>query len=196
MIPKIAILAVLSGSLGTVGSTLIDFHLTHLVFSLLIAVVLFLFAKIIIQTKLGDLKGSSKLLGLISVGIAAGEIFYIGIKFEIFNLAIEFIAYLGIGLWIILIPFQTYLKNTASGISNYMNTDIDIGDIVEIKGKRGVITEFHLTKTILLSESGEKITIPNHRFHEDIIVISPKKSDASKKFNNIKKKPLQNLFKN
>ena len=102
-----------------------------------------------------------------------------GINFGIFSLAIEFIAYLGIGLWIILIPFQTYLKNMASGISNFMSTEMDIGDIIEMKGKKGVIIEFHLTKTLLLSENGEKIFIPNHRFHEDVMVISPRKSKES-----------------
>lgn len=176
MISKFLLLAVFSGTIGTAGTALIDFKITHLLFSLLIAIGLFLFAKIIIQTKLGELKGSSKLLGLVSVGIVGGEIFYTGINFGIFTLAIEFIAYLGIGLWIILIPFQTYLKNMASGISNFMNTEMDIGDIIEIKGKKGVIIEFHLTKTLLLTENGEKIFIPNHRFHEDVMVISPRKS--------------------
>ncbi|MFB5614428.1 MAG: mechanosensitive ion channel domain-containing protein, partial [Candidatus Nitrosomaritimum yanchengensis] len=69
----------------------------------------------------------------------------------------------------------------ASGISNYLNTEIDIGDIIEIKGKKGVIIEFHLTKTILLTENGEKVSIPNHRFHEDVLVISPRNSKNPKK---------------
>lgn len=164
---------------GTLGNVLFDFQITYLIISVVIAIGLFIATKIIIQKRLGELKGSSKLTGLISVGIAGGEILYLGINFGIFNLAIEFIAYIGIGLWIILIPFQTYLKNLASGISNYLNTEIDIGDIIEMKGKRGVIIEFHLTKTILLTENGEKVSIPNHRFHEDVLIISPRKSKDS-----------------
>lgn len=164
---------------GTLGNVLFDFQITYLIISVVIAIGLFIATKIIIQKRLGELKGSSKLTGLISVGIAGGEILYLGINFGIFNLAIEFIAYIGIGLWIILIPFQTYLKNLASGISNYLNTEIDIGDIIEMKGKRGVIIEFHLTKTILLTENGEKVSIPNHRFHEDVLIISPRKSNDS-----------------
>ena len=166
---------------GTLGNVLYDFQITYLIISVFVAIGLFVATKIIIQRRLGELKGSSKLTGLISVGIAGGEIIYLGINFGIFNLAIEFIAYLGIGLWIILIPFQTYLKNLASGISNYLNTEIDIGDIIEIKGKKGVIIEFHLTKTILLTENGEKVSIPNHRFHEDVLVISPRNSKNTKK---------------
>lgn len=173
-----ASLALFSGSLGNV---LYDFQITYLIISVFVAIGLFVATKIIIQRRLGELKGSSKLTGLISVGIAGGEIIYLGINFGIFNLAIEFIAYLGIGLWIILIPFQTYLKNLASGISNYLNTEIDIGDIIEMKGKKGVIIEFHLTKTILLTENGEKVSIPNHRFHEDVLVISPRNSKNPKK---------------
>ncbi|MFB5607705.1 MAG: mechanosensitive ion channel domain-containing protein [Candidatus Nitrosomaritimum yanchengensis] len=166
---------------GTLGNVLYDFQITYLIISVFVAIGLFVATKIIIQRRLGELKGSSKLTGLISVGIAGGEIIYLGINFGIFNLAIEFIAYLGIGLWIILIPFQTYLKNLASGISNYLNTEMDIGDIIEIKGKKGVIIEFHLTKTILLTENGEKVSIPNHRFHEDVLVISPRNSKNPKK---------------
>lgn len=166
---------------GTLGNVLYDFQITYLIISVFVAIGLFVATKIIIQRRLGELKGSSKLTGLISVGIAGGEIIYLGINFGIFNLAIEFIAYLGIGLWIILIPFQTYLKNLASGISNYLNTEIDIGDIIEMKGKKGVIIEFHLTKTILLTENGEKVSIPNHRFHEDVLVISPRNSKNPKK---------------
>lgn len=161
---------------GTLSNVLFDFQITYLIISVFIAIGLFIVTKVIIQKRLGELKGSSKLTGLISVGIAGGEIIYLGINFGMFNLAIEFIAYLGIGLWIILIPFQTYLKNLASGISNYLNTEIDIGDIIELKGKKGVIIEFHLTKTVLLSENGEKISVPNHRFHEDVLVISPRNS--------------------
>ena len=166
---------------GTLGNVLYDFQITYLIISVFVAIGLFVATKIIIQRRLGELKGSSKLTGLISVGIAGGEIIYLGINFGIFNLAIEFIAYLGIGLWIILIPFQTYLKNLASGISNYLNTEMDIGDIIEMKGKKGVIIEFHLTKTILLTENGEKVSIPNHRFHEDVLVISPRNSKNPKK---------------
>ena len=161
---------------GTLGNVLFDFQITYLIISVFIAIGLFVTTKIIIQKRLGDLKGSSKLTGLISVAIVGGEILYLGINFGMFTLAVEVIAYLGIGLWIILIPFQTYLKNLASGISNYLNTEIDIGDIIEMKGKRGVIIEFHLTKTILLTENGERVSVPNHRFHEDVLIIVPRSS--------------------
>ncbi len=184
---------------GTLGNVLYDFQITYLIISVFVAIGLFVATKIIIQRRLGELKGSSKLTGLISVGIAGGEIIYLGINFGIFNLAIEFIAYLGIGLWIILIPFQTYLKNLASGISNYLNTEIDIGDIIEIKGKKGVIIEFHLTKTILLTENGERVSVPNYRFHEDVLVIAPRTSENSSNKESEKiqlKTNKQKIFKN
>ena len=165
---------------GTIGITFINNQIIFAVSSLFIALGLFAMTKLIINTKLKHLKGSSKLLGLISVGIVGGEIIYLGVAFGIFNMAIELIAYLGIGLWLFLIPFQTYLKNMSSGISNYVNSEIDIGDIVEIKGKKGVIIEFHLTKTILLTESGQRISVPNHRFSEDVVAIYPKTSKDSK----------------
>ena len=192
-------LTLFSGTLGTLGNVLFDFQITYLIISVFIANGLIVATKIIIQKQLRGLKGSSKLVGLISIGIASGEVIYLGINFGIFNLAIEFIAYLGIGLWIILIPFQTNLKNLASGISNYLNTEIDVGDIIEMEGKKGVIIEFHLTKTVLLTESGEKVSIPNHRFHEDILVIAPRtsKNSSNKESEKIKlETSKQKIFKN
>lgn len=196
MIPNNTTHSIFSSVLGAFGNSF-DIQIGYFAFSLLVSVIVFIFAKIIIQTKLSNLKGSSKLLGLVSVGIAGGEIMYLGLNFGMFSLAIEFIAYLGLGLWILLIPFQTYLKNMASGISNYMNTEIDIGDIIEIKGKKGVIVEFHLTKTILLTENGEKISVPNHRFHEDVMIISPKNSESQRKIKQyLIPKTKKDLFKN
>ena len=181
MISQATILVVVSESLANIGVSFIDNQFGYVVLSIIIAIGVFFIAKLIIQHKLDQLKGSSKFLGLISVAIVGVEIIYLGVNFGIFTLAIEFIAYLGIGLWIILIPFQSYLKNMASGISNYMNTEIDIGDIIEIKGKRGVIVEFHLTKTILVTENGERVSVPNHKFAESVVVILPKTSRALEK---------------
>lgn len=163
-----------AGTLASTGITLFDYQVAYLVLSVIISVGLFFLTKAIIKKKLGDLKGSSKLLGLILVAIGAGEVIYLGINFGMFTLAVEVIAYLGLGLWIILIPFQSHLKNMASGISNFVNTEMDIGDVVEVKGKRGVIIDFHLTKTFLLTDKGERISVPNHRFHEDVVIIYPK----------------------
>lgn len=164
----------ITGTLASAGITLFDYQVAYLVLSVIISVGLFFLTKAIIKKKLGDLKGSSKLLGLILVAIGAGEVIYLGINFGMFTLAVEVIAYLGLGLWIILIPFQSHLKNMASGISNFVNTEMDIGDVVEVKGKRGVIIDFHLTKTFLLTDKGERISVPNHRFHEDVVIIYPK----------------------
>lgn len=164
----------ITGTLASAGITLFDYQVAYLMLSVIISVGLFFLTKAIIKKKLGDLKGSSKLLGLILVAIGAGEVIYLGINFGMFTLAVEVIAYLGLGLWIILIPFQSHLKNMASGISNFVNTEMDIGDVVEVKGKRGVIIDFHLTKTFLLTDKGERISVPNHRFHEDVVIIYPK----------------------
>lgn len=196
MIPKLSALSDITGSLGSAGITLYDFQISYLIFSILISIGLFFIAKIIIQKKLGDLNGSSKLLGLISVAIGASEIIYIGLNFGMFTLALEFIAYLGIGLWIILIPFQTHLKNMASGISNFMNTEINIGDIVEIEGKRGVIVDFHLTKTFLITDNGETVSIPNHRFHEDVMTIYPKNKKPNALSSKLSELQKKNNFKN
>ena len=152
----------------------IDNTAVYALTSIFLSIGIFLTIKFVIQSKLGSLQGSYNLLGLISVTIAGGEIIYLGAVYGLFQFAIEFIAYLGIGLWILLIPFQNHLKNITAGIGNYLNSDYDIGDIIEVKGQKGMIIEFHLTKTILLNDDGHRINVPNYRFHEDVLVISKK----------------------
>ena len=151
-----------------------DSKVFYLLLSVMLSVGLFVGIKLFIRTKLNELQGAQKLLGLSLIVIAIGESIYLGTVFGLFKLAIEFIAYLGIGLWLFLIPFQTSLKNIISGIGNFMNIEMNVGDLVEVKGKRGVIIEMHLSKTVLMTENGERINVPNHRFSEDVTVVLPK----------------------
>ena len=69
---------------------------------------------------------------------------------------------------------QNHLKNIVSGIGLYMNKRIDIGDIIEIDDKKGTIVEFHLMKTIAITDNGEFMNIPNLKFNETVILISHK----------------------
>lgn len=160
---------------GAANINIMPQSLAYAIISIVIAISIFIAIKIFIKRKLTDLQGTQKLIGILSVAIAGGETIFLGTVFGLFDLAIEVIAYLGIGLWLLIIPFQNSLKNIVSGIGNYMNTDINIGDVVEIKGKRGVIIEFHLTKTILMTENGERVLVPNHRFSEDVTIVQPKR---------------------
>lgn len=134
--------------------------------------------KYVISKKLSNLKGIQKLLGLISVIIIGIEMTYFGIVFDLFTLAASVVASFGVAFALISFALQNHLKNMVAGIGLYLNKRIDIGDIIEIDNKKGTIIEFHLMKTIALTDDGEFLNIPNLKFSETVVLISNK--DKSK----------------
>ena len=146
----------------------------HAILSIVISVSVFAVTKYLMSSKLSDLKGTQKLLGLISIIIIGIEMTYLGVLFDLFTLAASVIASLGVAFALITFALQNHLKNIVSGIGLYMNKRIDIGDTIEIDGKKGTIVEFHLMKTIATTENGEFMNIPNPKFNETVILISHK----------------------
>lgn len=106
---------------------------------------------------------------IIVVGI---ESTYLGLQFDLFTLVASIIASLGVAFALISFALQNHLKNMVAGIGLYMNKRIDIGDIVEIDDKKGTIIEFHLMKTVALTEDGKYLYIPNLKFSETVALIS------------------------
>ena len=149
-------------------------EVTYAVISIAVAVSVFAITKYLTSTKLSDLKGTQKLLGLISVIIIGVELTYLGVLFDLFTLASSVIASLGVAFALITFALQNHLKNIVSGIGLYMNKRIDVGDIIEIDDKKGTIVEFHLMKTIALTDDGEFMNIPNLKFTETVVLISNK----------------------
>jgi len=94
------------------------------IISILITIGLIVIAKFVIQSKLPDLKGSSKLLGVITVVILTLEIGYLGIDLGWFNVATEVIASIGVGFFLVTFAIQNHLKNIVSGIGLYLNKNI------------------------------------------------------------------------
>lgn len=148
--------------------------LTFAAISIIFAVSIFAITKYFVSRKLSNLKGTQKLLGLISVILIGIELTYLGVLFDLFTLASSVIASLGVAFALVTFALQNHLKNIVSGIGLYMNKRIDIGDIVEIDGKKGTIVEFHLMKTIALTDNGEFMNIPNLKFSETVVLISHK----------------------
>ena len=68
-----------------------------------------------------------------------------------------------------------------AGIGIYLNPEIDVGDIVEVDGTKGVILELHLTKITAMTEDGVKFFIPTQKFHEEVIKIYHKERKDLKK---------------
>jgi len=142
------------------------------IISVLISIGLFFIAKFVIQSKLSDLKGSSKLLGLVSLVIITLEAGYLGIDLGWFDVATEVIATIGVGFFLVTFAIQNHLKNIVSGIGLYLNKNIMVGDFIEIDGIKAQIIEFHLMRTVAKTSNEKIVYIPNLKFSESVILIS------------------------
>lgn len=147
--------------------------------SIAISIAVFLGTKFFISRRLSELQGIQKLLGLISVIIIGFELTFLGVLFDLFTLAASVIASVGVAFALVSFALQNHLKNIVSGIGLYVNPRISIGDIVEIDGKKGTIIEFHLMKTIALTDDGIFMNIPNLKFSESLTLISHKQKKSN-----------------
>lgn len=151
------------------------FEIILAVSSVVISLIILLVIKILFKTKLTNLEGATKLLGLLSFIIITIEATYLGIVFEIFEIVSGVIASVGVAFALVTFALQNHLKNIVSGIGLYLNPLISIGDLIEIDGHKGVIIEFHLMKTTALTEDGKHFFIPNLKFSESVTLVSHKK---------------------
>lgn len=151
---------------------MVEENIIFAIISIFISVGLCFIAKFVIQSKLPNLKGSSKLLGIISLVIITLEAGYLGIDLGWFNAATEVIATIGVGFFLVTFAIQNHLKNIVSGIGLYLNKNIIVGDFIEIDGIKAQITEFHLMKTVAKTSNEKIVYIPNLKFNESVILIS------------------------
>ncbi len=108
------------------------------------------------------------MLKLISLGLITCELVYLGINFDLFRIATEVIASVGVAFALVVWSLQNNLKNAVAGIGIYLNPEIDVGDIIEIDGNKGVILELHLTKITAMIEDGVKLFIPTQKIYEEV----------------------------
>ncbi|WP_316504317.1 mechanosensitive ion channel domain-containing protein [Nitrosopumilus sp.] len=150
------------------------------IISIVISIIIFAVIKMLMSSKLANLKGTQKLLGLISVIIVGIELAFLGILFDLFTIAASVIASVGVAFALVSFALQNHLKNMISGIGLYMNKRINIGDIIEVDGTKGTITEFQLMKTVAVTEDGKFMSIPNLKFNESVVLISHKEDDKKR----------------
>lgn len=143
----------------------------YAIVSLIASAGIFFIIRTLIKAKLKKLKGTQKMIGLVGIGIIVCEGAYLGLNFDLFRIATEIIASVGVAFALVVWSLQNSLKNTVAGIGIYLNPEIDIGDIIEVDGNKGVIIELHLTKITALTEDGIKLFIPTQKFHEDVVKI-------------------------
>ena len=150
------------------------------IISLVISGGIFLAIRTVIKIKLKRLKGTQKMLGLITLGIIVSEGIYLGLNFDLFRIATEVIASVGVAFALVVWAIQNNLKNAVAGIGIYLNPEIDIGDIIEVDGNKGVIIDLHLTKITAMAEDGVKLYIPTQKIHEEVTRIHHKQRKKSK----------------
>ena len=147
----------------------------NIIISIIVSGTLFVIAKIFLKRKFHALQGHQKLLGIVIIVIILGEIVFLSVMFGLFDFALEIITSVGVGMVILGISLQHQLKNIVAGIGLFFNNEVNVGDIITIKEERGTVIELHLTHTVALDESGERIIIPNQKFAEDVIRVQHKK---------------------
>ena len=144
--------------------------------SIIITIFIIGITKVIDKTKLSELHGSQKILGIIAIFTIIGESIYLSVTFGVIELALEIIASIGVGIALLGVAFQNKLKNMIAGISITVNPRIHLGDFIEIEHIKGKIIQFGITKTIVETDEGFKVMIPNVKFDEEIIRIESKKN--------------------
>ncbi|MFB5597904.1 MAG: mechanosensitive ion channel domain-containing protein, partial [Nitrosopumilaceae archaeon] len=103
---------------------------------------------------------------------------YLAINFDLLTIASEIIATIGVAFALIVWSLQNNLKNAVAGVGIYLNPEIDVGDIIEVDGNKGVILELHLTKITAMTEDGVKLFIPTQKIHEEVVRIYHKEKSA------------------
>lgn len=153
-------------------------ELIYAIISLIVAVLIYFVTRKILTHVFKNLSGIQKLVKLIGIIIISGELIYLGSDFKLFIVATEIIASMGVAFGLLSIAFQNYLKNLAAGLGNYLNSDLNVGDKIEISETKGVIVDMGLTKTTIMQEDGSRFIIPNLRFNEDNYHVFRKKKSC------------------
>ena len=136
--------------------------------------------KAIEKTKLEELQGSQKILGIVAILAITGEIIYLSIAFGLLQFALETITSIGVRIILLGVAFQNKLKNSIADISIAINPKIHVGDSIELENVKGTIVQFGLTKTVIKLEDDSRVIVPNVKFDEEIIkIISNRKQKDS-----------------
>ena len=146
--------------------------ITPILISFVIAVIVFFIARLIIHYKLKELHGHQKVLSIVVIMIIFGELLFLGLSYGLFNFALELVASIGVGMVVLGISFQNTLKNWVAGIGIFFNSEVNLGDTIQIKENKGKIIKIGLSKTVALTENGSKIFIPNQKFNDEVIIIT------------------------
>ena len=73
--------------------------------------------------------------------------------------------FVGLGL-----ALQTFLQDIVSGIYLILDKSLHVGDIIEVDGKVGKVTNIRVRSTIMVTRNDRVMVIPNHKFMNDVLL--------------------------
>lgn len=82
------------------------------------------------------------------------------------------VAAIGAAAFGLTLAIQGPVSNFGAGVAIILGRPFTVGNTIEINGKSGVVEEVKLSVTILATEDGEKITIPNKHIVGEILTNS------------------------
>lgn len=111
-----------------------------------------------------------KVLYFAVVLLSAVYISYIAYLWRLFEFLVGVLATAGALGLLFALSLVPYVSDIFAGISIVLDPRINVGSEVEVDGKRGVITEITLTRTII---SGDEclIIVPNKKFRDSVVVV-------------------------
>ncbi|NIP61496.1 MAG: mechanosensitive ion channel [Nitrosopumilaceae archaeon] len=142
----------------------------YAIISLVITGIAIAVIKIVDYIKFKNLVGSYKASIVMTLIIVVAEIIYLSVNFKLLSYAIETVTSLSALLIFMAFVYLNKLQNAASGLSMALGTRVKVGDRVEIQGKKGIIVQLGLTKTVIQVDGveGMRLWVPNKLFDEKV----------------------------
>jgi small conductance mechanosensitive channel len=119
-----------------------------------------------VRENVAVLLGRATQLIIVIIGVLAA-IPFVSSSFKLGNL----IATLGIGSVAIGFAFQNILQNFLAGVILLVHEPFRIGDHISVSGFEGVVDEIQVRSTIVRTQDGHRVVIPNSTVFQNPVVV-------------------------
>ena len=113
-------------------------------------------------------------VGLLGLGV------FLFITIALGNAAVGLTGVL-VAVFVTSLGLQDLFKNYVSGFYVVMERTVRVGELLEIGGYKGVVTEVNMRVTYLRGEDGQLIVIPNSELFTKTVAVSPAPPDWGSK---------------
>jgi small conductance mechanosensitive channel len=153
-------------------------HIPNLIVAILVLVTMFFIAKLFrkiarkVFTRVKNKTVENLLANIIFIVIFISGIFMALGVMNLNKTVTSLLAGAGLIGLALSFAFQDIAQNFISGISMALRRPFNIGDTVEVAGKRGVVKQLNLRTTELVNSSGEQLFIPNKEMFQNALINS------------------------